>query len=110
MRTQAADHTGICATILCHRGRGERRQERIATWWSDGWHDSLGAMEAGSRTEPAWTAKYELLCPLAVGGMAELHLVRVHGHGHGEQLAVIKRLRRELAFDHQFVKMFLDEA
>jgi len=67
-------------------------------------------MEAGSRTETARTAKYELLCPLAVGGMAELHLARVHDQAHGEQLAVIKRLRRELAFDHQFVKMFLDEA
>jgi tRNA A-37 threonylcarbamoyl transferase component Bud32 len=67
-------------------------------------------MEAGSRTETAWTAKYELLCPLAVGGMAELHLARVRDQEHGEQLAVIKRLRRELAFDHQFVTMFLDEA
>jgi serine/threonine protein kinase len=67
-------------------------------------------MEAGSRTETAWTAKYELLCPLAVGGMAELHLARVHDQEHGEQLAVIKRLRRELAFDHLFVRMFTDEA
>ena len=67
-------------------------------------------MEAGSRIETAWTAKYELLCPLAVGGMAELHLVRAHDREHGERLAVIKRLRRELAVDHQFVKMFLDEA
>ncbi|HEX3765202.1 MAG TPA: serine/threonine-protein kinase [Kofleriaceae bacterium] len=67
-------------------------------------------MEAGSRTETAWTAKYELLCPLAAGGMAELHLVRAHDRAHGERLVVIKRLRRELAADHQFVKMFLDEA
>jgi serine/threonine protein kinase len=67
-------------------------------------------MEAGSRTEPAWTAKYELLCPLAAGGMAELHLVRVHDPERGERLAVIKRLRRELAVDPLFVRMFLDEA
>jgi serine/threonine-protein kinase len=42
--------------------------------------------------------------------MAELHLVRVHDPERGERLAVIKRLRRELATDHQFVNMFLDEA
>jgi serine/threonine protein kinase len=67
-------------------------------------------MTAGSRIETAWTAKYELLCPLAVGGMAELQLVRAHDREHGERLVVLKRLRRELAVDHQFVKMFLDEA
>jgi len=67
-------------------------------------------MEAGSRTETAWTAKYELLCPLAGGGMAELHLVRAHDRDRGERLVVIKRLRRELAADRQFVNMFLDEA
>ena len=67
-------------------------------------------MEAGSRTETAWTAKYELLCPLAAGGMAELHLVRAHDPERGERLAVIKRLRRELAVDPLFVRMFLDEA
>jgi len=67
-------------------------------------------MEAGSRTETAWTAKYELLCPLAAGGMAELHLVRAHDPERGERLAVIKRLRRELAVDPLYVRMFLDEA
>ncbi|HEX3479769.1 MAG TPA: serine/threonine-protein kinase [Kofleriaceae bacterium] len=67
-------------------------------------------MEAGSRTETAWTAKYELLCPLAAGGMAELHLVRAQDPERGERLVVIKRLRRELAADPLFVRMFLDEA
>jgi eukaryotic-like serine/threonine-protein kinase len=61
---------------------------------------------AGSRIEAARGGKYEILRPLAVGGMAELFLVREPS----ERLAVIKQLHRKLAIDPEFVKMFLDEA
>jgi hypothetical protein len=64
-------------------------------------------MEAGSPAETAWTGKYEVLRPLAFGGMAELHLVRACDP---ERLVVVKRLRRELAIDPEFIRMFLDEA
>ena len=67
-------------------------------------------MVAGSPVETAWRTKYDVLRPLAVGGMAELHLVRDHSPEHIGRLMVVKRLHPRLAINPEFVRMFLDEA
>ena len=67
-------------------------------------------MMSGSPAETAWRTKYEVLRPLAVGGMAELHLVRAPAAGQLERLMVVKRLHPKLAINPEFVRMFLDEA
>jgi serine/threonine-protein kinase len=59
---------------------------------------------------PARFGKYDLLALLATGGMAEIWLARVSGMAGFEKLVVIKRLLDQLAADHDYVEMFLDEA
>jgi eukaryotic-like serine/threonine-protein kinase len=54
--------------------------------------------------------KYEIVTPLAVGGMAELYLARIRGTAGFERLCVVKRILPQHARDAQFVAMFLDEA
>ena len=54
--------------------------------------------------------RYEIVKPLARGGMAELLLARVTGMQAFERHVAIKRIRPELATDQKFVRMFLDEA
>jgi hypothetical protein len=54
--------------------------------------------------------KYEIVAPLAVGGMAELYVARARGIEGFETLCVIKRILPQYARDEQFVRMFLDEA
>ncbi len=53
---------------------------------------------------------YELLKPLALGGMAEVFLARRRVSGGVEKRLVIKRIRRERASDPRFVSMFVEEA
>lgn len=53
---------------------------------------------------------YELLKPLAQGGMAEIFLARqTAAHGF-ERLVVVKRVLPELARDQAFIASFIDEA
>ncbi len=54
--------------------------------------------------------KYQIVAPLAVGGMAELYVARVRGTAGFERLCVVKRILPQHARDEMFVKMFLDEA
>jgi serine/threonine protein kinase/tetratricopeptide (TPR) repeat protein len=54
--------------------------------------------------------KYELLCLLATGGMASVHLARAKGIGGFEKLLVIKRIHPRAVGDPSFIQMFLDEA
>jgi serine/threonine protein kinase len=72
----------------------------------------LSTHRAHVADEPAPKAlkKYEILGPLAKGGMADLFLARAGGLGGFERLLVIKRILPELARDTEFVRMFLDEA
>ena len=67
-------------------------------------------MLAGCPVETARREKYEVLRPLAVGGMGELHLVRAQDPERPDRLMVVKRLHPKLAIDPDFVQMFLDEA
>ena len=54
--------------------------------------------------------RYELLCPIASGGMAAVWLARLRGKRGFEKLFAIKTIRTELVEDPRFQEMFLDEA
>lgn len=54
--------------------------------------------------------RYEVIGPLARGGMAEILLARSSGVEGFERTVVLKRILPQLAHEHEFVRMFLDEA
>src|SRR5512134_349907 len=54
--------------------------------------------------------KYNLIRPIAIGGMAELYLARTVGIEGFEKLVVVKRILPQHAEDAAFIQMFLDEA
>ena len=60
--------------------------------------------------KPTTFGKFFLYEKLAIGGMAEIFLARLHGDGGFEKLVCIKRILPHLAKDQQFTDMFLDEA
>ncbi|HEX9102465.1 MAG TPA: serine/threonine-protein kinase, partial [Polyangia bacterium] len=59
---------------------------------------------------PSRYGSYEIVGPLATGGMADLFLARRRGPSGFETLAVVKRIRPHLAANQDFVRLFLDEA
>ena len=60
-------------------------------------------------TVPERYGDYELIRPIASGGMAEIFLARKLGVRGFQKLVVVKRIRREL-INQNMVGMFLDEA
>ncbi len=54
--------------------------------------------------------RYELLCPIATGGMASVWVARQRGKHGFEKLVAIKTILPEYANDARFQRMFLDEA
>ncbi|CAN5235765.1 hypothetical protein BH09MYX1_BH09MYX1_61360 [soil metagenome] len=62
-------------------------------------------LEPGNRLD-----RYELLCPIAQGGMAQVWLARLHGKHGFEKLVAIKTILPAYANDLRFQQMFLDEA
>jgi serine/threonine protein kinase len=59
---------------------------------------------------PNKLGKYELLMPLAAGGMARIYIGRSTGIGSFERHVVLKLITPERANDHTTIQMFLDEA
>ena len=59
---------------------------------------------------PNRLGKYELLMPLAAGGMARIYIGRSTGIGSFERHVVLKLITPERANDQTAVQMFLDEA
>src|ERR1041384_2471056 len=59
---------------------------------------------------PSRLGKYELLMPLAAGGMARIYIGRSTGIGSFERHVVLKLITSERANDQTAVQMFLDEA
>lgn len=53
--------------------------------------------------------RYELLCELGRGGMAELHVARLQGAGGFTKAVAIKRILPEISNDARFVELFLNE-
>ncbi len=62
-------------------------------------------LEPGHRLD-----RYELLCPIAQGGMASVWLARQHGKHGFEKLVAVKTILPLYASDLRFQQMFLDEA
>ncbi len=54
--------------------------------------------------------RFELLCPIASGGMATVWLAQLRGKRGFQKLFAIKTIRTELLEDPRFQEMFLDEA
>ncbi|MGH7270385.1 MAG: hypothetical protein ACREJ3_08130, partial [Polyangiaceae bacterium] len=54
--------------------------------------------------------RYELLCPIAEGGMASVWVARQRGKHGFEKLVAIKMILPKFAGDVRFQDMFLDEA
>jgi serine/threonine protein kinase len=54
--------------------------------------------------------KYELVTLLGEGGMSRVYLAVSRGPVGVSKLVVVKQLRPEMAFDAEFVTMFIDEA
>jgi serine/threonine-protein kinase len=54
--------------------------------------------------------RYEVLTQLASGGMASVYIARAQGVAGFERLVAIKVLHPHLAYEQEFVSMFLDEA
>lgn len=54
--------------------------------------------------------KYDVLCKLAHGGMAEVFLARYSGAAGFKRLTIVKQLLPELTTDSRATRMFLDEA
>ena len=59
---------------------------------------------------PSRLGKYELILPLAAGGMARIYIGRATGIGSFERHVVLKLITPERANDQTAVQMFLDEA
>jgi serine/threonine-protein kinase len=54
--------------------------------------------------------RYEILCPIAEGGMASVWVARQRGKHGFEKLVAIKTILPKFASDEMFQRMFLDEA
>jgi serine/threonine protein kinase len=54
--------------------------------------------------------RYELLCPIAEGGMASVWIARQTGKHGFEKLVAVKTILPKFAADARFQKMFVDEA
>ncbi len=54
--------------------------------------------------------RYEMLCPIAEGGMASVWVARLRGKRGFEKLVAIKTILPKFAQDARFQRMFLDEA
>src|SRR5215470_11154420 len=70
--------------------------------WSD--------LSTSDLTVGARLGRYELLLPIAFGGMARVWAARQHGTRGFTKLVAIKTILPHLARDARFERMFLDEA
>jgi serine/threonine-protein kinase len=59
---------------------------------------------------PERLGPYELVERIATGGMAEVYLARRAGPHGFQKIVAVKRILPQLASDHEFVSMFVDEA
>lgn len=76
--------------------------EDLIDEWSDLSASSLGP---GARL-----GRYELLIPIAYGGMARVWAARLHGQRGFSKTVAIKTILPHLAHNPEFERMFLDEA
>jgi eukaryotic-like serine/threonine-protein kinase len=68
-------------------------------------------MEEESALRPGYRLdRYELVCPVASGGMAAVWLAQLRGKRGFEKLFAIKTIKGDFTEDTRFQEMFLDEA
>lgn len=67
-------------------------------------------MASRSSSYPRPFGRYELIAPIASGGMGEIHLARLRGAANFEKRCVIKTILPHLATEPSFVERFIDEA
>jgi serine/threonine protein kinase len=72
--------------------------------------DSHAEAEQRGVTENRAIGKYRLVAAIGHGGMADVYLAASQGPAGFNKLLVVKELRPALAFDPEFLTMFLDEA
>jgi serine/threonine-protein kinase len=61
--------------------------------------------------EPGYVlGRYELLIPIAAGGMAQVWAARLRGARQFQKIVAVKTMLPKLSEDEQFEQMFLDEA
>ncbi len=65
---------------------------------------------AGALYPGQWLDRYELLCPVAQGGMAQVWVARMQTQLGMQRLVAVKAILAEHAEDPRFHAMFLDEA
>ena len=71
----------------------------------------MAAMGTGTEGgHPESIGRYEIVTPIARGGMAEVFLGRASGEGGFQRLVTVKRILPNLAATEEFVTMFADEA
>jgi serine/threonine protein kinase len=63
-----------------------------------------------NKGSPQQFGEYHLLEKIATGGMAEVWRARAYGMAGFEKILVIKRVLDTLAKDHEFIRLFIDEA
>ena len=66
-------------------------------------HAGAGSPQPGTQLD-----NYEILMPIAAGGMASVHAARTRGAAGFERLVAIKSLHPHLADQPEYVRMFLD--
>lgn len=62
------------------------------------------------RRAPSTPSRYELLTPIAAGGMASVWAARLHGASGFAKIVALKTMLPELATEPEYRQMFLDEA
>ena len=70
---------------------------------------SAGAKRSSEAMAGETFGKYVVIKRLALGGMAEVFLARLQGPAGFNKLVVLKQVLPDLAENHEFVEMFLDE-
>jgi eukaryotic-like serine/threonine-protein kinase len=71
---------------------------------------SANSVDVQSNLAGRQLGRYEVLTQLAAGGMAAVYIARAQGVAGFERLVAIKVLHPHLAYEHEFISMFLDEA
>ncbi|MEZ4220837.1 MAG: serine/threonine-protein kinase [Polyangiaceae bacterium] len=66
---------------------------------------SISSLSPGAKLD-----RYEMLCPIAQGGMAQVWVGRLQGRHGFEKLVAVKTILAQHAADPRFQNMFLDEA
>lgn len=66
--------------------------------------------DAGAMSSGRTLGRYELLIPIAEGGMASVWAARMRGQRGFQKIVAIKQMKPELSDDPNFETMFLDEA